>query len=53
MSGEYWTGLEKKSVDFYVLKGVTEELLDYLGFNGRYSFVTNKEFPAELDIVGT
>ena len=48
MSGEYWTGLEKKAVDFYVLKGVTEELLDYLGFNGRYSFVTNKEFPAEL-----
>ena len=48
MSGMYWTGLEKKTVDFYVLKGVTEELLDYLGFNGRYSFVTNKEFPVEL-----
>ena len=48
MSGDYFGGLNKTSVDFYVIKGVAEELLDYLGYVGRYSFVTNKEFPVEL-----
>ena len=35
-------------VDFYDVKGVTEELLDYLGYNGRYSFVMPKQMPAEF-----
>ena len=49
MSGEYYLGLDKKKVDFYVMKGVTEEILDYLGYNGRYSFVRNLEkTPDEL-----
>ncbi len=39
MSGEYYVGMEKKKVDFYVIKGIAEEVLDYLGYNGRYSFV--------------
>lgn len=39
MSGEYYVGMEKKKVDFYVIKGIAEEILDYLGYNGRYSFV--------------
>ena len=49
MSGEYYLGLDKKKVDFYVIKGVAEEILDYLGYNGRYSFVRNLEkTPDEL-----
>ena len=39
MTGEYYIGIKKKKVDFYVIKGVAEEILDYLGYNGRYSFV--------------
>ena len=43
MTGEYYLGINKKKVDFYVIKGVAEEILDYLGYNGRYSFVKDKE----------
>ena len=39
MTGEYYLGLGKKTnVDFYVMKGVAEELLNYLGYENRYSF---------------
>lgn len=49
MTGEYYLGINNKAkVDFYIIKGIVEELLDYLGFNGRYSFVTDKELPSEL-----
>ena len=49
MSGEYYTGIgHNKNVDFYDIKGVTEELLDYLGYAGRYSFVLPKNMPAEF-----
>jgi len=50
MTGEYYLGIEnKKQVNFYVIKGVVEELLEYLGYTGRYSFVANEEkMPAEL-----
>lgn len=49
MTGEYETGISNKaSVDFFVIKGVAEELLDYLGYVGRYSFVTNNEIPEEF-----
>lgn len=49
MSGEYYLGLDKKKVDFYVIKGIAEEILDYLGYSGRYSFVRNLEkTPDEL-----
>ena len=48
MTGVYTVGLEKKVVDFYVIKGVMEELLDYLGFAGRYNLVVNEDLPAEL-----
>ena len=44
MSGAYvnnsWNGSLK--VDFYLIKGIVEELLDYLGFKNRYSFVKSK-----------
>lgn len=43
MTGEYTTGIEKTKVDFYVIKGIAEEILDYLGYNGRYSFIKDKE----------
>jgi phenylalanyl-tRNA synthetase beta chain len=44
MTGEYYLGINnKKDVDFYIIKGVAEEILDYLGYAGRYSFVLPKE----------
>ena len=40
MSGEYLKGVgNQKQVDFYVIKGIAEEILDYLGYANRYSFV--------------
>ncbi len=50
MTGDYYLGIEnKKQVNFYVIKGIVEELLDYLGYAGRYSFVINEEkMPDEL-----
>ena len=41
MSGSYITNSWKKdlTVDFYVIKGVVENLLDYMGYNNRYSFI--------------
>ncbi len=48
MSGIYSLGIEKKQVDFYILKGIAEELLDYLGYENRYSFVMPKNIPNEF-----
>ena len=48
MSGKYTTGLNVKNVDFYVIKGVAETLLDYLGYGGRYSFIVNNQIPKDL-----
>ena len=49
MSGKYLLGIEgKKNVDFYVIKGVAEEILDYLGYANRYSFVIPKEIPSQM-----
>ncbi len=40
MTGEYYLGLgNKQVVDFYIIKGIAEEILDYLGYGNRYSFV--------------
>ena len=41
MSGDYITNSWKKnlSVDFYVVKGVVEDLLNFMGYSNRYSFV--------------
>ena len=48
MSGKYSTGLNNnKNVDFYVIKGIAEEILDYLGYTGRYSFM-KQEMPKEM-----
>ena len=49
MSGKYYLGIEnKKDVDFFVLKGVVEEILDYLGYANRYSFVVENNIPNEF-----
>ena len=49
MTGEYGLGINHKTqVDFYVIKGVAEELLDYLGYGNRYSFVVKENFPKEF-----
>ena len=36
-----WNG-SKIKVDFYVVKGIVENILDYLGFKNRYSFVQSE-----------
>ena len=47
LSGNYivneWNSVKIK-VDFYVVKGIIESVLDYMGFKNRYSFV-KKEIP--------
>ena len=49
MTGEYYLGINnKKDVDFYMIKGVAEEVLDYLGYGNRYSFVMPKQTIAEF-----
>ncbi|MBQ2835632.1 MAG: phenylalanine--tRNA ligase subunit beta [Clostridia bacterium] len=48
MSGKYSLGLNNiKNVDFYTIKGIVEEVLDYLGYAGRYSFI-KEEMPKEM-----
>ncbi len=40
MSGEFYLGLgNRQNVDFYIIKGIAEEVLDFLGYGNRYSFV--------------
>ena len=48
MTGDYYLGIKKTQVDFYIIKGIAEELLDYLGYGGRYSFVVCEDIPEEL-----
>ncbi|MBR2743846.1 MAG: phenylalanine--tRNA ligase subunit beta [Clostridia bacterium] len=49
MTGKYYVGVgNQANVDFYIIKGIVEELLDYLGYANRYSFVIPKEIPAEF-----
>ena len=49
MTGGYYLGINnKKDVDFYIIKGIVEEVLDFLGYENRYSFVLPKENIAEL-----
>ena len=48
MTGERYLSVKSKQVDFYDIKGIAEELLDYLGYGGRYSFVIKDELPQEF-----
>lgn len=50
VTGEFYHGVDnKKQADFYITKGIAEELLDYLGYSNRYSFVIKEnQMPAEV-----
>lgn len=48
ISGNYYVDIPSKKADFYTMKGIVEELLDYLGFAGRYSFVKDDAIPNEF-----
>lgn len=49
MTGEFYAGInEKRNVDFYITKGVVEEILNSQGYEGRYSFVEPKDLPKEF-----
>lgn len=42
LTGKYFSNIEKEiTVDFYVVKGIIEELLDYLGYKERYNFISD------------
>ena len=44
MTGDYFDSIgNNQKVDFYVIKGIAEEILDFLGYGGRYSFVKPKK----------
>lgn len=48
MTGKYSLGLNNtKNVDFYTIKGIVEEILDYLGYAGRY-MLSKQEMPKEM-----
>lgn len=47
MAGDYEFGIGNTKVDFYYIKGILEELLYFLGYEGRYSLVVDN-IPSEL-----
>ena len=47
LSGEYKNQFEVIKFNFYDIKGILEDLLDYLGYRDRYSLVIN-ELPKEM-----
>lgn len=47
MTGNYVVGIKKEQVDFYIIKGVMEELLEHLGFAGEYKLIA-EDIPVEL-----
>lgn len=47
-TGKYFSELGNDiNTDFYVVKGVVEEILDYLGYSNRYSFIVS-DIPKEF-----
>ena len=43
MTGDFYLGIgHKMKVDFFVMKGIVEEILDFLGYENRYSLVAPK-----------
>ncbi len=41
MSGDYYLGIQKEKVDFYIIKGILEEILESLGYQNRYRLEKN------------
>lgn len=48
MTGEYAIDINNTKVDFYHIKGVMEELLYFLGYEGRYSLIKSDKIPKEF-----
>lgn len=49
MTGNYYDELgNTKQVDFYIIKGIAEEILEYLGYENRYSFVKEEQIATEF-----
>lgn len=50
IAGNFYLGVDdKKQADFYILKGLIEELLDYLGYANRYSLIIKEDkMPEEV-----
>ncbi len=48
ITGDFYLDIKKTKADFYILKGIAEELLDYLGYANRYSFIKDENIPNEL-----
>lgn len=45
LAGKYYLETGKEKIfDFYIVKGIVEELLEYLGYKNRYTFVTSHDF---------
>ena len=47
LSGDYFLDIKKERVDFYILKGIAENILDFLVYENRYSFLKG-DLPKEL-----
>ncbi|HOZ54053.1 MAG TPA: phenylalanine--tRNA ligase subunit beta [Bacilli bacterium] len=49
LTGEYFSSVDGSiNVDFYIAKGIAEELLEYLGYENRYSF-NLENIPSEFN----
>ena len=48
LSGIYIEDIPSREADFYTLKGIIEELLDYLGYVNRYSFIKDDKISCEF-----
>ena len=48
MSGDFSLDISNTKVDFYHIKGIMEELLYFLGDEGRYSLVKDDKIPNEF-----
>ncbi len=48
MTGDFYLGVKKEKVDFYIIKGILESFLDYLGYQNRYRIEVPKEVPKEF-----
>ena len=43
MTGKYYLDIQNTNVDFYTIKGIVTELLDYMGYNGRYTIAPKND----------
>ncbi len=48
MSGDFSLDISNTKVDFYHIKGIMEELLYFLGYEGRYSLIKDDKIPNEF-----